>query len=104
MQLDELFGLLKKKEEPARGSDEERLSLAKQMIDVFLRYDPQNVKHSYISQTIRDLIKRDTLDVIDVERNDLMRSSIIKTIASSKLSLDQMEQVVNKMEQVVKEK
>jgi hypothetical protein len=104
MKLDELFGFLKKKEEPEMGTNQERKAVATKMIDVFLQMNPENVKHSSVSATVRKFIGRDSLNPIDVAQNDIMRDSIIRTITNSETPIDQMEEMISDMEKSVQER
>ncbi len=103
MNLVELFGLKKKKEEePERGTDKQRHTLFKRMVDLFLRANTVSTVHSYITLTLRDLLKIDKLDPIELKRNDIWRATMINSLIDSKLSLDELKKVINKMEEVIK--
>ena len=103
MNLTELFGLKKKKEEePERGTNEQRRKLFKRMVELFIRANTVSTVHSYITLTLRDLLKVDKLDPIELKRNDIWRTTMINSLIDSKISLDELEKVINKMEEVIK--
>ena len=93
-----------KKKAPEMGTPQERDAAAKKMVEVFLRMNPENVKHSSVSATVRKFIKRDSLNPVDVAQNSVMRDSIIRTIAKSDTPIDQMKEMISDMEKSVQEK
>jgi len=103
MNLRELFGLAKKQEEPPeRGTDEQRRKIFKRMVELFIRANTVTTVHSYITLSMRELLKVDKLDSIELEQNDIFRASMINSLVNSKISLDELEKMVNKMEEVIK--
>ena len=89
MKLNELFGLLKKKETPLeRGTTEQRQKLAN---NILTRFVTDYGKPNSISGKIRDkLLKRDMLDPIEVEKNNILRHTLIRNIVGSTTSLDDL--------------
>lgn len=87
MKLDELFGMFKKKEEPTRGSSEQRQELADKILK---RYVKSYGQKGALTDGIRKLLKKDMLDPIELERNKLMWDSLVRTIIQSKAPLDDL--------------
>ena len=89
MRLNELFGLLKKKDEepPEMGSREERKSLAKQILDTYVKLYS---KDSTFTDKIRKLLKKDIIDVVELERNKIWRETLTRSIVNSAATLQDL--------------
>ena len=96
MKINELFGLLKKNEpEPEpRGSKEERKAMAKRLLNAYSKaYNPSSPDVE-ITGRIRKLLRKDRLDPLEIERNKLMRHSLIRSIVQSDKSLQQLANII----------
>ena len=87
MKLFEIFGLAKK-QEPERGTVEQRNLIARKILNKYL--EVYNTSDPASGQ-IRALLKKDMLDPLELQHNNIMRQSLRRTIVGSDKSLDELE-------------
>ena len=103
MRMDELFGRGRKKiADPNWGSLEERKKIVKEILQFgYETYSKPNVS-TKIMVIIRELLKRDRVDLIDINQNDIMRRTITDSVAKN-FPLEVLETKFNEMKKAFKE-
>ena len=101
MRVDELFGRGRKKiADPNWGSLEERQKIVKEILQFgYDTYSKPNVS-TKIMMIIRELLKKDRVDLIAINQNSIMRRTITDTVAKN-FPLEVLENKFNEMKQAL---